>query len=256
MTPAIELLPVVGGCGYVYVIAFSNGTVKVGKTTEPATRFASHANTAASFDIHITGWWLTDEHSSYSRTEQAAIAAADALLVSPATKTRREYFHGLDVNDVVAACAAIGLAQAPMPVPAVSIPSISSTQHLGSTLQRLSDDIADEHLAGHVTAALTAAVPWLELPTQRPVSKAQRGAAFGQILAHGRTRMGLSQDQFADAVSMSRTTVSRWERGMELSPKLGPARRVFKTADVHMATAVVALGNSTISRIIADPRRY
>lgn len=84
--------------GYVYVIKFTTGTVKVGRTASPRDRFDSHANDAAKFGAQISDAWLSPRHRSFSSNERLLIehVAADS---SP---YRAEYFPDADFARAVA----------------------------------------------------------------------------------------------------------------------------------------------------------
>lgn len=77
--------------GYLYVIAFSTGTVKVGKTKRPEKRFGEHEREAAAFGGTITERWLSAAHDGYATNEGRLIDAC----ATEGTQIRREYFSGL-----------------------------------------------------------------------------------------------------------------------------------------------------------------
>lgn len=86
--------------GFVYAALFTNGTIKVGSTNNPAERLPEHGRSAAAFDIDIDDWWVSDEHDDYLITEQALIAAVGQM---GGRRSRREYFQGLQFQAVVQA---------------------------------------------------------------------------------------------------------------------------------------------------------
>lgn len=61
--------------GYLYVIEFSTGLVKVGMTRNPKARMRSHADEAARFGCVITSLWLSDQHENYRENEAELISA-------------------------------------------------------------------------------------------------------------------------------------------------------------------------------------
>jgi hypothetical protein len=60
--------------GYLYVVGFSNGIVKVGKTGNPRGRIGSHRDGAERFGVHIEDLWLSVPHRNYSVNERSLIA--------------------------------------------------------------------------------------------------------------------------------------------------------------------------------------
>ncbi len=89
---------IVGGAGYLYVLRFSTGIVKVGQTTNPASRLRTHHSEAKAYGAPIVDVWLSPPHGRYLRNETALIR----YCASRAPRLRSEYFHGLDFEDAVA----------------------------------------------------------------------------------------------------------------------------------------------------------
>jgi hypothetical protein len=83
--------------GYVYVIRFGSGTVKVGKSTEPRQRISQHHRMAAAHNVQLTKVWVSRAHADYSGTEQRLIE----FCASRSRRIRREYFDGMDFNAAV-----------------------------------------------------------------------------------------------------------------------------------------------------------
>lgn len=77
------------GEGYLYVVEFSTGYVKVGYTEDPKTRLGNHRNEAAAFGVHVTNYWISVPHSNFQANERRLINQCEK--VSP--RTRKEYFH-------------------------------------------------------------------------------------------------------------------------------------------------------------------
>lgn len=90
--------------GYVYVLEFSIGVIKVGRTTDPRGRAGQHQSHASKFGGQITRQWLSPCHRGYVASEVALIAAATetGILVGGA-----EYFADCTFDDLVA----VGLSQ-------------------------------------------------------------------------------------------------------------------------------------------------
>lgn len=89
--------------GYVYVIGFESGVVKVGHTVDPRTRLSGIVGAARTFGDAYTGSWLSPRHLTYKKNERALI---DAVKAAGGRSNQREYFTG-----VTFACA-VSLAQA------------------------------------------------------------------------------------------------------------------------------------------------
>ena len=64
-----------GRDGYVYVLEFSTGIVKVGKTRNPRARIATHIEDARKFGASIKCLWLSVQHENYSDNERAVLRA-------------------------------------------------------------------------------------------------------------------------------------------------------------------------------------
>jgi hypothetical protein len=62
--------------GYLYVLEFTMGVVKVGKTNHPQMRALQHARDVGRFAGSIQRWWLSDIHLDYHATERELIQAA------------------------------------------------------------------------------------------------------------------------------------------------------------------------------------
>lgn len=84
--------------GYVYVIAFHNGTVKVGSTVNPSQRVRFHQTSAAQFAITTLDVWVSPEIDRYLLAEKRLIAAASRMSTDSAL---REWFWGVDFHALV-----------------------------------------------------------------------------------------------------------------------------------------------------------
>jgi predicted GIY-YIG superfamily endonuclease len=78
--------------GYIYVIEFSNGMVKVGQTTSPASRTRSHSAYAKTLGAAIVQVWFSEEHKDYLASEERLKRAMAAI---SADRHRDEYFTGV-----------------------------------------------------------------------------------------------------------------------------------------------------------------
>jgi hypothetical protein len=101
LATALETLLPVQDQGYLYVIGFSSGPVKVGQTADPRRRFAEHRRDAGAYGVKISNFWISIAHSNYLANEVELID----LCLGFGTPVKREYFHGADF-DVVARGAA------------------------------------------------------------------------------------------------------------------------------------------------------
>jgi hypothetical protein len=104
--PFDELPSVQAGGGFIYIIQFSNGTVKVGSTFLPSTRFRTHQSNASAFAVTIERWWTSGELEDYVAAEDRLIELAASL---GGRRARREYFHDIDYDTLV------GLVEAAVP---------------------------------------------------------------------------------------------------------------------------------------------
>jgi hypothetical protein len=106
------------GSGYLYVIQFSSGTVKVGRATWPAQRLNDHRRYGWAFGVVIWRVWISAQHPSCEVTEDRLIRFAASIATGD--RARREFFHGADFDQLVryAESLAVGATPAqPVPVP-------------------------------------------------------------------------------------------------------------------------------------------
>lgn len=86
-----------GAEGHIYIVEFSEGTVKVGFSTTPGKRMRQHAGHAAAFGISIARSWTSHPHLEAKVNERALIAWCSGR----ARVTRKsEYFAGLDYAEL------------------------------------------------------------------------------------------------------------------------------------------------------------
>ena len=85
--------------GYVYVMAFSNGTVKVGQTQNAGRRLSSHKSSARCFGLAVTGEWVSPLHAEWHANERALKEIAAGLGGTPVSL---EYFSDIDFDVLVA----------------------------------------------------------------------------------------------------------------------------------------------------------
>ena len=84
--------------GYVYVLAFDNGTVKVGQTQNASQRLNSHKSSARGFGLTVTDEWVSPLHADWRANEDELKVIAANLGGTP---TSQEYFKGVDFAAVV-----------------------------------------------------------------------------------------------------------------------------------------------------------
>jgi predicted GIY-YIG superfamily endonuclease len=56
-------------CGWLYVVAFSDGVIKVGRTSAAQERIKRHDWDAAKRGAKVVRWWISVKHSNLSQTE-------------------------------------------------------------------------------------------------------------------------------------------------------------------------------------------
>ncbi len=86
--------------GYIYVIRFADGKVKVGRTIDPRGRMGSHKGTARTFGVEALEAWFSPLHMNYEANESVLI---DLVREAGGTTEQREFFSGVLFADAVAA---------------------------------------------------------------------------------------------------------------------------------------------------------
>jgi hypothetical protein len=124
--------------GYVYVIAFDNGVIKVGRSEKVTKRLKSHEAMARSFGIAVTAQWGSPEHDGWVENERELMRLARELGGVPITD---EYFTGVSF-DVLAASAA-ELAFPPPRPEAPTPPQVPIRKNLRKMPQWLASDFAE-----------------------------------------------------------------------------------------------------------------
>ena len=84
--------------GHVYVVAFDNGIVKVGRTKDPANRLRTHKGDGKKFGIAVLDSWTSPLHYEWEMNEETLKALA---VKYGGTPTCAEYFQGADYASVV-----------------------------------------------------------------------------------------------------------------------------------------------------------
>ncbi|BDQ19714.1 hypothetical protein RQN9TF_10910 [Rhodococcus qingshengii] len=81
--------------GYIYIIRFSTGVVKAGKSSNPRGRISAHLNDAQKFNAEIDQLWLSVRHRNYSENEKMLLTR----MGDPSHGF--EYFSGMSFEEVV-----------------------------------------------------------------------------------------------------------------------------------------------------------
>lgn len=84
--------------GFVYVIKFSDNTVKVGRSKKPDERLQQHRLDGAKFGLTIARWWVSDLHRTFEATESLLTGFARD---SGALQGGLEYFTNLSFAKTV-----------------------------------------------------------------------------------------------------------------------------------------------------------
>lgn len=76
--------------GYLYVIEFQNGTIKVGRASDAMRRVAQHKATGAALGVPITRTWVSPAHENSEDTEKRLLEQL------PESQFGREWFRDID----------------------------------------------------------------------------------------------------------------------------------------------------------------
>ncbi|MFJ1539366.1 GIY-YIG nuclease family protein [Micromonospora chalcea] len=83
------------GGGYVYLLLFDSGVLKVGWSSSPQSRIKSHQFHAAPFGVALSRVWVSSQIESPAMVERELLCAASAMAQRT---TAREWFHGVDFD--------------------------------------------------------------------------------------------------------------------------------------------------------------
>lgn len=86
------------GEGFLYILRFSAGGVKVGQTSNLRRRLSEHRRDGEAYGVVITDYWVSPAHKNYLDNEIELIGFCDGIST---TRAKREYFHGIEYGDVV-----------------------------------------------------------------------------------------------------------------------------------------------------------
>jgi hypothetical protein len=154
-----ETLPAVSlgkdaGRGQLYVIKFSTGMVKIGKTAKGEARLDRHASDAAAFGATIVERWISPVHSGYGATEDALVLRCAA----EAEQVKREYFRGLAFDRAVALAEAV--------IAERGVPGEGSTAPVGAVPAGVAPGLASYALA----RLLRRLQPAVAAPVEQPAA--------------------------------------------------------------------------------------
>ena len=91
--------------GYCYIVIYSTGTVKGGKTTNIKHRIYTHKKDGLRHGIHVEHVFVTSPHDTYHETEEKLLA----ILSEKCTGRIGEYFQGIDIKYSIQAINMLGL---------------------------------------------------------------------------------------------------------------------------------------------------
>lgn len=114
--------------GYLYIIEFSTGLLKVGKTRNPAKRLDQHRHHAEAFGLSITRYWVSEAHDNYGENELRLISDMHEI---GGVSNLVEYFSGVTLEEAVSTTASYQFD--PIDVDARSAEVKASTEELKQT---------------------------------------------------------------------------------------------------------------------------
>lgn len=159
--------------GYVYVVEFNTGLVKVGRTQSPQDRLVSYMSHAGAFGAHPTRGWVSPLHEGNRGTEAALVVLAGEL---GGQSTAREYFNGVAFEEIVARASALSF---PAPVPLAN-PPVRRPPFPVRRIERRRFTARDVESVAYMLAAVDGVhgLEQVEEPTPRHVAAAQAVLAF------------------------------------------------------------------------------
>ena len=84
--------------GFVYVLEFSDMTIKIGQSASVSSRLRTHARESGRFGVSISRWWVSPRIVGYKECEHVLIQEAARRGLR---RAGREYFTGLGFDDLV-----------------------------------------------------------------------------------------------------------------------------------------------------------
>lgn len=120
--------------GHVYVLRFSNNTVKVGRTIDPDERFEHHKTTARKDQSILTDMWVSPQHGNSNQTERKLI---EFCQVRGIKHRGNEWFSNVRYDDLVKYAQELELAPSLLTLPDGSVwpctmtfPGLSGVENL------------------------------------------------------------------------------------------------------------------------------
>lgn len=101
-----------GTRGYIYVLQYANGAVKIGSTSDPRRRVAEHDRYAQIFGRDRIACWLSPEHHWFMVNEYTLL---DKALAATREGSIGEWFSGLNVKPILAAAERLDYNSVPAP---------------------------------------------------------------------------------------------------------------------------------------------
>ena len=83
--------------GYVYIVEFTDGTLKVGRANDLRVRLSRHLGDAEKFNLSIARWWGSPLHRNYASNEKKLI---DFAVGEGERSGGREYFTGVSFSAI------------------------------------------------------------------------------------------------------------------------------------------------------------
>jgi hypothetical protein len=92
--------------GYCYIILFSNGLIKGGKSGDIFKRYKTHKATAIALGISVKSTFYTESHLAYHANEKRLLSALSAV----SEERVGEFFRGVTEASAIEALNSLGLA--------------------------------------------------------------------------------------------------------------------------------------------------
>lgn len=170
--------------GFIYVVEFSDSTIKVGRALDLSRRLSAHRSDARRFGLNITRWWGSDIHRGYDDTESALIKFSEA---NGNVQGGREYFTDLDFDTAVEFATSIQLSRTPAPLAAFE------ARESGERRQRERLDLTRQHASSHAYRCAqvrdrTVIATWMrenDMSQSRLARRAECSRQFIHQLLHG-----------------------------------------------------------------------
>lgn len=84
---------------YLYLVEFNSGTIKVGRTRNPASRLKNHATTGRPHGISVSRQWLSQPHRHAEDNERLLLKFCHSRFTSV---NEGEFFENADTGEIIA----------------------------------------------------------------------------------------------------------------------------------------------------------